>query len=60
MAAITKALELLSHAGIYAVASLLNRGIAFLLIPVGYAADDCQVPKKALSRKPLADVMHVV
>lgn len=33
---------------------------AFLLIPVGYAADDCRVPKKALSRKPLADVMHVV
>ncbi len=33
---------------------------AFLLIPVGYAADDCQVPKKALLRKPLDDVMVVV
>ena len=33
---------------------------AFLLIPVGYAADDCEVPKKALLRKPLDDVMVVV
>lgn len=29
---------------------------AFLLIPVGYAADDCQVPKKALLGKPIEDV----
>lgn len=33
---------------------------AFLLIPVGYATDDCQVPKKALLRKPLDEVMVVV
>lgn len=33
---------------------------AFLLIPVGYATDDCQVPKKALLRKPIEDVMVVV
>ena len=33
---------------------------AFLLIPVGYAADDCQVPKKALERRPIDDVMVVV
>lgn len=33
---------------------------AFLLIPVGYATDDCQVPKKALSRKPLDETMVVV
>jgi nitroreductase len=32
----------------------------FLLIPVGYAADDCMVPEKALERRPLADVMVVV
>jgi len=31
-----------------------------LLIPVGYSADDCQVPKKALLRKPIEDVMVVV
>lgn len=33
---------------------------AFLLIPVGYAADDCRVPKKALLRKAIDDVMIVV
>jgi iodotyrosine deiodinase len=33
---------------------------AFLLIPVGYSADDCQVPEKALYRKPLDEVMVVV
>ena len=33
---------------------------AFLLIPVGYAADDCMVPKKALERRPLDEVMTVV
>lgn len=33
---------------------------AFLLIPVGYPTDDCQVPKKALLRKPIDDVMVVV
>lgn len=32
----------------------------FLLIPVGYAADDCMVPKKALGRQPLAESMVVV
>tara|TARA_R110002096_G_scaffold6170_2_gene28203 strand:+ start:711 stop:818 length:108 start_codon:yes stop_codon:yes gene_type:complete len=31
-----------------------------LLIPVGYATDDCQVPKKALLRKPIDDVMVIV
>ncbi len=32
----------------------------FLLIPVGYPADDCHVPKKALSRKPLDETMVVI
>lgn len=32
----------------------------FLLIPVGYPADDCLVPARALERRPLADVMTVV
>lgn len=32
----------------------------FLLIPVGYPADDCQVPELALWRRPLAEVMVVV
>lgn len=32
----------------------------FLLIPVGYASDDCVVPAKAIERRPLADVMVVV
>jgi nitroreductase len=32
----------------------------FLLIPVGFAADDCRVPAKALERRPLDDVMVVV
>lgn len=32
----------------------------FLLIPVGYAADDCKVPKLALQRRPLDEVMVVV
>ncbi len=31
----------------------------FLLLPVGYPADDCQVPKKALLRKPLDEVMII-
>jgi iodotyrosine deiodinase len=31
----------------------------FLLIPVGYPAAECRVPKKALERRPLADVMVV-
>jgi hypothetical protein len=30
------------------------------LIPVGYASDDCMVPKKALERRALEDVMVVV
>ena len=32
----------------------------FLLIPVGYPADDCMVPSKALLRRPLEEVMTVV
>ena len=32
----------------------------FLLIPVGYAADDCRVPAKALLRRPLEQVMTIV
>ena len=32
----------------------------FLLIPVGYARDDCEVPRKALERRPLEDVMKVI
>ncbi|MBL8754552.1 MAG: nitroreductase family protein [Planctomycetes bacterium] len=32
----------------------------FLLIPVGYAADDCTVPAMALQRRPLDEVMVVV
>jgi nitroreductase len=32
----------------------------FLLIPVGYPADDCMVPQAAVQRRPLADVMVVV
>jgi iodotyrosine deiodinase len=32
----------------------------FLLIPVGYPADGCLVPKKALERRPLPEVMVVV
>jgi hypothetical protein len=32
----------------------------FLLIPVGYAADDCMVPKAAIARRPLDEVMVVV
>jgi len=32
----------------------------FLLIPVGYPAEDARVPKKALSRKPLDESMVVV
>jgi nitroreductase len=32
----------------------------YLLIPVGYPADDCLVPAKALLRRPLDEVMVVV
>ena len=32
----------------------------FLLIPVGHASDDCEVPEKALERRPLDEVMVVV
>lgn len=32
---------------------------AFLLVPVGYPADDCVVPVKALGRKPLDTIMVV-
>ncbi len=31
----------------------------YLLIPVGYAADDCVVPKAAIVRKPLEEIMVV-
>jgi nitroreductase len=31
----------------------------FLLIPVGYPAEDCQVPRKALERKPLDETMVI-
>ena len=31
----------------------------FLLIPIGYPADDCVVPQAALERKPLKQVMVV-
>lgn len=31
----------------------------FLLVPLGYPADDCQVPRAALSRKPLDEIMVV-
>ncbi|QDU65958.1 nitroreductase family protein [Engelhardtia mirabilis] len=30
---------------------------AYMLIPVGYAADDCQVPEHALYRRPLDEVL---
>ncbi|HEB53354.1 MAG TPA: nitroreductase family protein [bacterium] len=33
---------------------------AFLLIPVGYPADECRVPRAALHKKPLDEVMVVV
>ena len=33
---------------------------AFLLIPVGYPADDCTVPRKAMERRAIDDVMVVV
>jgi nitroreductase len=32
----------------------------YLLIPVGYPSDDCEVPAAAVQRKPIADVMPVV
>ena len=32
----------------------------FLLIPVGYPADGCLVPQKALERRALGEVMVVV
>jgi iodotyrosine deiodinase len=32
---------------------------AFVLIPVGYPADDCVVPRAALTRKPLEQIMVV-
>lgn len=31
----------------------------FLLVPVGYPAEDCRVPRAALSRKPLDEIMVV-
>ena len=32
----------------------------FLLVPIGYPADDCEVPTAALERKPLDQVMKLV
>ena len=32
---------------------------AFVLIPVGYPADDCQVPAEAMHKKPLGEIMVV-
>ena len=32
----------------------------YLLIPVGYPSDDCEVPAAAMERKPMDDVMRVV
>jgi len=32
---------------------------AYMLIPIGYPADDCEVPEHALRRKPLDDVMVI-
>jgi len=32
----------------------------FLLVPIGYASDDCEVPKAALVRKPIEQSMVVV
>ncbi len=32
---------------------------AFVLVPVGYPADDCVVPQAALSRKPLDEIMVI-
>jgi len=31
----------------------------FVLIPVGYAADDCVVPMAGMTRKPLDEIMSV-
>ncbi len=33
---------------------------AFVLIPVGYPADDCRVPEAALAKKPLSEILTVV
>lgn len=30
---------------------------AYMLIPIGYAADDCEVPQHALARRPLPEVL---
>ena len=41
---------------------LLGRGPnerAYMLIPIGYPADDCTVPAEALRRKPLDEIMTV-
>ena len=32
---------------------------AYMLIPVGYPADDCKVPEHALTRKPLDEVLVI-
>ena len=44
-------------------AALLGRPAherAYMLIPVGYPADDCVVPAAALQRRPLQQVMTVL
>jgi len=65
-------LAAIHHAGLVSVthtpspmgflAKVLNRPSnerPFLLIPVGYPSDDCQVPAKALERKSLDEVMVI-
>lgn len=65
-------LAAIHHAGLVSVthtpspmgflAKVLNRPAnerPFLLIPVGYPSDDCEVPAKALERKPLEEVMVI-
>ena len=32
----------------------------YMLIPVGYPADDCRVPKAALNKKPLDEILEIV
>ncbi len=62
----------LHHAGLVALThtpspmAFLNKVLdrppeerAFLLLPVGYPADDCRIPEHALQRKPLDEIMIV-
>ena len=32
---------------------------AYMLIPVGYPTDDCEVPAHALTRKPLDEILVI-